>query len=110
MKVCMLVMGEKLTSDAHKLETVWRDPSTPTYAAKADAVTKLVATTTPDGRSLVPLEQGRLDMGYSDRQILNMEEWDRKAKSSLLTSLLNAPPPAQPPKFSDQQDRSNPEE
>lgn len=48
--------------DAARLETVWRDPSTPTFAAKADAVTKLFAA------GLIPREAAWDQLGYSAEQ------------------------------------------
>ncbi|MFL6115850.1 MAG: phage portal protein [Catenulispora sp.] len=45
-----------------QLETLWTDPATPTYAQKADAVTKL------RGASILPLEQTWEDLGYSSAQ------------------------------------------
>jgi hypothetical protein len=42
-----------------QLETLWRDPSTPTVAQKADAVVKLVQA------NVLPVEAGWEDMGYS---------------------------------------------
>lgn len=50
-----------------KLETVWRDPSTPTVAQKADAAVKLYQS------GVVPLEQTWIDLGYSDTQRKQMK-------------------------------------
>jgi hypothetical protein len=61
---------------ALKLETVWRDPSTPTIAQKADAVTKLVQT------GVLPIEQAREDLGYTQEQRDRMLEMDARAKSN----------------------------
>lgn len=61
---------------ALKLETVWRDPSTPTIAQKADAVTKLVQT------GVLPIEQARADLGYTQEQRDRMLEMDARAKSN----------------------------
>jgi hypothetical protein len=55
-----------------RLETVWRDPSTPTVAQKADAAVKLYNLPTP----IVPLRQTRHDLGYTDAQIARMEQDD----------------------------------
>jgi hypothetical protein len=55
-----------------RLETIWRDPSTPTVAQKADAAVKLFNLPTP----IVPLRQTREDLGYSDAQIALMEDAD----------------------------------
>jgi hypothetical protein len=61
---------------AQGLETVWRDPSTPTVAQKADAVVKLVQA------GVLPIEQGREDLGYSSEQRKRMAAMDSVAKSN----------------------------
>lgn len=53
-----------------RLETVWRDASTPTRAQAADAAVKLY-TATP--KPIVTLRQVRQDLGYTDAQIARME-------------------------------------
>ncbi len=58
------------------LETVWRDPSTPTIAQRADAVVKLVQT------GVLPIEQAREDLGYTQEQRDRMLEMDARAKSN----------------------------
>jgi hypothetical protein len=58
-----------------RLETIWRDASTPTIAQKADAALKLY-TTQP--RPVVPLRQTREDLGYSQGQIARMEADDEQ--------------------------------
>lgn len=63
---------------ARSLETIWRDPSTPTVAQKADATLKL-ATPIQNGRAIVPLEQARIDLGYTPEQRARMAEMDREA-------------------------------
>ena len=55
-----------------RLETVWRDPSTPTQHAKVQAA----ATSYSNG--LADLRQAREDAGYSDTQIKAMEERERE--------------------------------
>lgn len=72
MRVALLVMGNQLTIDDFRMETVWRDPSTPTVAAKADAASKLYNS----GNGVIPKQQARLDMGYTPEQIRQMEDWD----------------------------------
>ena len=67
---------------ARSLETKWRDPSTPTYAAKADAVVKLV------GSGILPIEIALEDMGYSDTRIKRiMDARQRQLDSDVLGSL-----------------------
>lgn len=50
------------TDDVPRLETKWRDPSTPTFAAKADAVTKLVQA------GIIPKEAAWDQLGFSPEQ------------------------------------------
>lgn len=61
--------------ELRRLETVWRDPSTPTVAQKADAAVKKYQTTP---RPIVPLRQTREDLGYTDAQIRRMEADDER--------------------------------
>lgn len=58
---------------AVSLETLWRDPSTPTFAQKADAVVKLKA------EGIVPTEQAREDLGYTAVQRARMRQMDSDA-------------------------------
>jgi len=62
--------------EALSLETVWRDPSTPTVAQQADAVVKKVQA------GIVPIEQAREDLGYTQEQRDRMLEMDARAKSN----------------------------
>jgi hypothetical protein len=55
---------------ARRLETIWRDAATPTRAQAADAAAKLVAA------SLIPVQQGREDLGYTPAQQRRMDAWD----------------------------------
>jgi hypothetical protein len=74
MRVAWMVMNpdEELPDEYHRMETHWRDPATPTFASKADAVVKLYA----NGTGIVPLRQARIDLGYTLSQIDRMEQWD----------------------------------
>lgn len=83
MRLAKLVMGQQLTIDDFRMETVWRDPGTPTYQAKADAVTKLYNS----GNGIITLEQARIDMGYTAEQRRQMEEWDNRSPVSQFGSL-----------------------
>jgi hypothetical protein len=75
MRIAVLAMRGTVDPEMLRLESVWRDPSTPTYASKADAVTKLYA----NGAGIIPLTQARLDMGYSIAQIEQMQAWDNES-------------------------------
>ncbi|QKO02409.1 portal protein [Mycobacterium phage DroogsArmy] len=75
MRVAYVVMkGGEIPPDYFRMESIWSDPSTPTYAAKADAASKLYN----QGMGLIPKEQGRIDMGYSVEQRRKMKEWDEQ--------------------------------
>lgn len=69
---------------AQSLETVWRNAATPTLSQKADALLKL-ATPLQNGRAIVPLEQARIDLGYTPEQRARMAEMDREAEMDPLT-------------------------
>lgn len=66
--------GGDIPPQYYRMESVWRDPSTPTYAAKADAATKLYA----GGLGVIPRERARIDMGYSIAEREEMAVWDQQ--------------------------------
>lgn len=77
-----------------QLETLWRDPATPTFAQKADAVVKLTQA------GILPREQAWEDLRYTSGQRARMrrlmeEEADRLAMADL--SALTTNPPASDP-------------
>jgi hypothetical protein len=55
---------------ARRLETIWRDAATPTRAQAADAAVKLVT------GNIIPVQQGREDLGYTPAQQRRMAAWD----------------------------------
>jgi hypothetical protein len=59
------------------LETIWRDPSTPTIAQMADAATKKYQA------GVITLRQAREDCRYSDAQIKRMEAEDEVDRQAL---------------------------
>lgn len=69
-----MMKGGEVPPDYQRLETIWRDPATPTYAAKADAAVKLYG----NGVGVIPKEQARIDMGYSIAQREDMRMWDEQ--------------------------------
>jgi hypothetical protein len=75
-RLVLRVQTGKWDPAALGLETQWRDPATPTVAQKADAVVKLVQT------GILPIEQAREDLGYSQEQRNRMVEMDDRAKSN----------------------------
>lgn len=66
MRLALLVQRGKLEDNASRLETVWREASTPTVAQKADATVKLYAA------GIIPREQAWMDMGYTPVQRVEM--------------------------------------
>lgn len=94
MRLAMRVMKKEVPEEYRRLETVWRDPATPTVAAKADAATKLYA----NGQGPIPREQTWIDLGYTATQRDNMREWvqDEKEELVALTKILT--PPSDPNK------------
>jgi hypothetical protein len=84
--------GTEVPPDMYRMETVWRDPSTPTYAAKADAAVKLYA----NGMGVIPRERARIDMGYSITERDEMRTWDEEADPMQALAGMVAPPRATP--------------
>jgi hypothetical protein len=75
MRVATKVMkGGDIPPDMYRMESIWRDPSTPTYAAKADAAAKLFA----NGLGVIPKERARIDLGYSITEREEMKKWDEE--------------------------------
>ena len=69
-----MMKGGDVPPDMQRMEIIWRDPSTPTYAAKADAATKLYG----NGVGVIPKERARIDMGYSIQEREEMRKWDEE--------------------------------
>jgi hypothetical protein len=88
MRIALLIMDGSIPAGAHRMESLWRDPATPTYAAKADAVVKLATAATPDGRPVIPVQRARVDLGYSVEERREMEAWDSESSASQLASLV----------------------
>ncbi|AMW64092.1 portal protein [Mycobacterium phage EvilGenius] len=99
-----LMKGGDVPPDMLRMETIWRDPSTPTYAAKADAATKLYG----NGTGVIPRERARIDMGYSIKEREEMRRWDEEEAAmglGLIGTLVDpnpavpgSPSPQAPPK------------
>lgn len=78
-RLVLLTLGYPDTIETRQVETIWRDPSTPTVAQRADATTKLVTTKDSSGRSIVPIDMAREDLGYTPSQRERMREMDEEA-------------------------------
>lgn len=88
----MCMKGGEIPPDMYRLETVWRDPSTPTYAAKADAATKLYA----NGMGVIPKERARIDMGYTITEREEMTQWDAQENPMGQLASMYGGAPAKP--------------
>ena len=89
-----MMKGGTVPPNYQLMETVWRDPSTPTYAAKADAATKLYG----NGTGVIPKERARIDMGYSITEREEMRRWDEEEAAAglgLMGTMIDANPAAQ---------------
>jgi hypothetical protein len=81
MRIAVRVMGQAvLPPEYYRMEAIWRDPSTPTYASKAAAATALYA----GGAGVIPKKRARQDMGYSVVEIEEMENDDIKEMQGML--------------------------
>ena len=77
------IMGRR-PPEARLMETVWRDAATPTIAQKADAVVKKFQA------RIIPLEQARIDLGYSPEQRRTMREYDDHERAGTYRAILDA--------------------
>lgn len=92
MRIGMLIVDGKLPDEAHRMETIWRDPATPTFAAKADAVVKLFTSKNAKGESLLPLDAAREALGFSieaRRRMVAMESDDPAIRFLAMTDALS---------------------
>lgn len=72
---------------AARIETVYRSPSTPTRAQEADATVKLVTARDGRGRSIVPVEQAREDLGYGAEARKRMAGYDDAQDPNVIAAL-----------------------
>lgn len=77
MRIVLRILDGDWDPKAKSLETLWRDPATPTYAQKADAVVKLHAA------GILPTAQAREDLGYTSVQRARMEQMDEEEVGQL---------------------------
>ena len=86
MRIGWMVMnpGQRLPETFSRMETVWRNPETPTFAAQADAVSKLY------GSGLIPLARARADLGYSiaEREEMTLQDDTADAFAGVARTLL----------------------
>lgn len=93
MRIAYAVMNggiQGLPPQYYRMETIWQDPSTPTYAAKAAAAAALYA----GGIGVIPKERARVDMGYSVAEREQMQMWDQQESAAAQLAGMFAPPSA----------------
>lgn len=78
-RLVLMELGRAEDARPKMIETMWGDPATPTIAQKADAIVKLVQARDYSGRSILPIEQARNDLGYTDVEQEHMRDWDQAA-------------------------------
>lgn len=97
MRLAMLVRdgGGNVSPRARSLETIWRDPATPTYAQKVDGVVKLKQA------GLLPDEAAWEELGWSATRIARVKRMQDEQLSRMtamdLHAISTAPEPAIPP-------------
>lgn len=91
MRLAMQIRDGAVPANAARLETIWRDASTPTLAQTTDAVTKLHA------ENLLPDEAAWEMMGFSQTQIARLIDMQQRQTDRSLGAqfgaLFGAPPP-----------------
>jgi hypothetical protein len=80
---------------AKRLETLWRDPATPTVAQRADAIVKL-ASTMVGGVPIMPLEMAREELGWSTGKLARAKRMDEESAADPVMAALvrDLTPPA----------------
>jgi hypothetical protein len=87
-RLVLMTQGIADGPDLRKIETLWRDPSTPTVAQQADATVKLFTAKDGSGRSIITADQAREDLGYSPEQRARMAAFDRGDTSSAIAAAV----------------------
>ena len=72
---------------ATSIETVWADPSSMTFAQRADGITKLLVAKDGQGRSVLTVEQARMDLGYGAIARQRMADQDSAAQRAALSAI-----------------------
>jgi hypothetical protein len=75
-RLVLMTQGVPDSPELRQIETKWAEASTPTVAQKADATVKLVTAADNKGRSILPVQQAREDLGYTATQQARMADWD----------------------------------
>jgi hypothetical protein len=84
MRIVRRLIDGDWNPDLASMETLWRDPATPTRAQAADAVVKLVAA------GIIPAEAAWVDLGYSATRRTELRRMAEEARADPLTAQLAA--------------------
>jgi len=69
MRLAMRIKDGKWSEDAKRMECLWYDAGTPTYASRVDAVVKQFAVTDGNGRPLISRRSALEELGWSPTRI-----------------------------------------
>ena len=90
MRLGLQIIDGHVPDEYNRLETQWRDPSTPTVAARADAVYKMY----DKGDGIIPKDYARRALGYTPEERAEMEQLDAAAPTTLDNLLRQTQPEA----------------
>ena len=90
MRLVALMEGDAARAERlNDAEALWHDPGTPTVAQRADAVTKLYATSDPNGRPLMPRVMAWEELGWGPAKIARAEQLLREEDEAQMDLLMN---------------------
>lgn len=89
MRLVALMEGDDTKAERlNDAEALWHDPGTPTVAQRADAVTKLYATSDPNGRPLMPRVMAWEELGWGPAKIARAEQLLRDEEEAQMGLLM----------------------
>ena len=89
MRLVALMEGDDTKAERlNDAEALWHDPGTPTVAQRADAVTKLYATSDPNGRPLMPRVMAWEELGWGPAKIARAEQLLRDEEEAQMDLLM----------------------
>jgi hypothetical protein len=87
-RLVRMTQGEQDGPKLRQIETLWRDPSTPTLQQQAEATVKLFTARDGAGRSIITADQAREDLGYSPEQRARMAAYDLGDTDAALSAAI----------------------
>lgn len=89
MRLVAIMEGDAARAERlNDAEALWHDPGTPTVAQRADAVTKLYATSDPNGRPLMPRVMAWEELGWGPAKIARAEQLLRDEEEAQMDLLM----------------------